>query len=103
MPMNTTAPAVAVRAMPPRSWSYFAPTGLLTLVDAPGWPETWRQLALDVARTAFELVAAGERFGESLVVLVDGSATLCSCPDGDGHCRHGVAVAALVRTWRRRS
>jgi hypothetical protein len=94
-----TARTPTVRA-PPRGWTFDASTGLLTLVDAFGWPETF--LVLDEGRGAFELVGTGGDFGRSLLVLLDGRDSLCSCPDGeaDRPCPHRLALSALARNRR---
>lgn len=91
--------ALPVRAPPLSAWRWDASAGLLTLVDAYGWPETFALLSLDDTSSAFELVSTGgEFFGESLTVLVDRDFALCSCPDGDRPCGHAVALMTLVRT-----
>jgi hypothetical protein len=101
---HTTAPPSGVRAEP-RGWSYFSETGVLAIVDHHGFREEYRLLRLDGNDTAFELLASGEQFGESVVVLLGPSGTdadsLCSCSESDSPCLHRLAMAALARAWRR--
>jgi hypothetical protein len=107
LPMShTTASPSGVRAEP-RGWSFFSETSVLAIVDHHGFREEFRVLRLDASDTAFELLASGDQFGESVVVLLGPSGTdadsLCSCPDGESAfpCSHRLAMAALARAWRR--
>jgi hypothetical protein len=93
----------AVRAPPPSGWKWDAVRSELVITDGYGWPDTYHVLALDDHGSAFELLTAGgERFGESFLVLLDGSYGICSCPGGDcgRPCGHVIALAALNRVRR---